>query len=153
MEIMKYLQCRVVFLGVGNPVKGDDGVGCILVEELKKAGNIDPSRPYLFNGGQAPENYLEPIVRLAPDRVFIVDAVDFGGAAGDIRLFEEAPPQSDFSTHALSLSLMVKYLSEKTHAKTLILGIQPGQLQWGTGLSSEVQAAVKKLVNHIGSFV
>ncbi len=130
-------------------MKGDDGAGCKFIEELKKSGKIRPSQMYLFNGGQMPENYVEPIVKIEPERIFIVDALDFGAFPGRIKLFKEVEPQSNVSTHTLSLAFILDYLRRKTKAEVFILGIQPGQLRWGAGLSSEVEAAIKALVNQL----
>ena len=148
-ELKKYIQGKVVFLGMGNLMKGDDGAGCRFVEELRKSGKSISSQIYLFNGAQVPENYLEPIVKLKPERIFIVDAVDFGAFPGEVKLFKEVEPQSNFSTHTLSLTFILDYLRKKTRAKVFILGIQPKQLQWGTGLSSEVETAVRELVKQL----
>ena len=149
LEIKKYIQGKVVFLGVGNPMRGDDGAGCKFVEELEKSGKTISSQIYLFNGGQMPENYLEPIVKIEPDKIFIVDAVDFNASPGTFKLFEKAEPQMYFSTHTLSLNFILDYLREKTQARIFVLGIQPGQLHWGSDLSSEVREGIKKLVDSV----
>lgn len=149
IEIKKYIQGKVVFLGIGNPMRGDDGAGCEFIEELKNCQKIKSFPIYLFNGGQLPENYLEPIAEIKPTTVFLVDAVDFGAPAGTFKLFEKAEPQMGFSTHTLSLNFILDYLREKTQAEIFILGIQPGQLHWGRGLSPEVQEGIKKLIDQL----
>ena len=153
IEVRKYIRGKVVFLGIGNPMRGDDGAGVEFIEELKNHLKNYPrikSFPiYLFNGGQLPENYLEPIVKIKPATVFLVDAVNFGASPGTFKLFERAEPQIHFSTHTLSLNFILSYLKEKTRAKIFILGIQPGQFHWGSYLSSEVQEEIKKLVDQL----
>jgi len=148
-EVKKYIKGKVVFLGMGNPMRGDDGAGCEFIEELRRSGKVKSSKISLFNGGQVPENYVEPIVKIRPDKVFIVETVDFGASPGEIRVFEEAELQSNFSTHTLSLSFILEYLKEKTRAKVFILGIQPRQLGWGSHLSPEVKKAVEKLIRQL----
>ena len=149
LEIKKYIQGKVVFLGVGNSMRGDDGLGDRFIEELRKSKKSRSSQIYLFKGAQVPENYLEPIAKIKPDRIFIVDALDFGASPGKVRLFKEVGPQSNFSTHALSLNFILDYLRKRTEAEVFILGIQPAQLQWGATLSPEVEATVKELVNQL----
>ena len=149
MEIKKYLKGRIVFLGMGNSMRGDDGVGCNFIQMLKKSKKAISSRIDFFDGGLMPENYLEPIVKINPDRVFIVEAVDFEGFPGEAKLFKEAQSQLNFSTHTLSLTFILDYLKEKTKANVFILGIQPRQLQWGAALSSEVKATVQKLITQL----
>jgi len=145
--IKNSLKERTVFLGIGNPLRGDDGAGCKFIRELKRWGAGRRKGIYLFNGEQLPENYLEPIVKIQPATVVLVDAVDFGAPAGEVKVFEEAGSQPGFSTHTLSLSLLLNYLREATQAKIFILGIQPKKTRWGEGLSKEVEATIKGLVN------
>jgi len=133
-------------------MRGDDGAGCRFVEELKKSKKATSSQIYLFNGGQAPENYLEPIVKIEPERIFIVDAIDFGASPGEVKLFKEIKSPLHFSTHTLPLTFILDYLKEKTEAEVFILGIQPGKLLWGTGLSFKVENTLKELINQITSF-
>lgn len=144
--IKKPLKEKIVFLGAGNPLRGDDGVGCKFIRELKKRGMEKRKKVYLFNGEQLPENYLEPIIKIQPSTVILVDAVDFGGSAGEIKIFKQANFQSGFSTHTLSLSLLLNYLKENSQAEIFLLGIQPKNTAWGEDLSKEVQASLKELV-------
>jgi len=88
--IKNSLKERTVFLGIGNPLRGDDGAGCKFIRELKRWGAGRRKGIYLFNGEQLPENYLEPIVKIQPATVVLVDAVDFGAPAGEVKVFEEA---------------------------------------------------------------
>jgi len=149
INLKRYIQGKVVFLGVGNPLKGDDGVGCFFVKELKNSGEASPSQIHIFDGGLVPENYLEPIVKIDPDSVFIVDAIDFDGFPGEIRLFHRTSSQLYFSTHTLPLTFILEYLSKRTEAQIFILGIQPEKLSWGTGLSPKVKNAVRELVREL----
>ncbi|MCD6257832.1 hydrogenase 3 maturation endopeptidase HyCI [Candidatus Aerophobetes bacterium] len=146
-KIKKYVQGRVVFLGIGNPVRGDDGVGSRFIEELKNRRQMISLSVHLFNGEKVPENYLEPIINVRPSTVFIVDAADFGAPAGTVELFEKVEPCVSFSTHSLPLNFIVDYLKERTKARVFILGIQPKQINWGDGLSFEVEREMKKLVD------
>lgn len=149
IELKKYIRGKLVFLGIGNPMRGDDGIGVEFIEELKNHLYIKSFPVYLFNGNQLPENYLEPIVKIKPATVFLVDAVDFGASPGTFKLFKKAEPEMHFSTHTLSLNFILGYLKEKTEANIFILGIQPGQIHWGSGLSPEVQKGIKKLVDQL----
>lgn len=149
IELKKYIRGKLVFLGIGNPMRGDDGTGVEFIEELKNHPWIKSFPIYLFNGEQLPENYLEPIVKIKPATVFLVDAVDFGASPGTFKLFEKAEPKMHFSTHTLSLNFILNYLREKTQAKIFILGIQPGQIHWGNSLSPEIREEIKKLVDQL----
>src|SRR5574342_1091615 len=58
---------RVLILGVGNRLRGDDAVGPLLVEHLQ--GKVDIP---LIDAGEVPENYLGPIEESGADMNIIV---------------------------------------------------------------------------------
>lgn len=105
---------QLVILGVGNRLRGDDAIGCIVCDELlgaaEPAGTDSPPRhqdtekpfadsalvprpssliPPLFvlDAGNTPENFLQPIADRKPTRILIVDCCNFGGEPGEFRLF------------------------------------------------------------------
>jgi hydrogenase 3 maturation protease len=142
------LKGRVVLLGVGNRIRGDDAAGPELIEILKKKPPDIEKPIFLFDGGELPENYLIPIVNLKPNIVIIVDAVDFGGRPGAIKLFPiRQIPQGSFSTHRLSLRFLGSYLEKETEAKIFVLGIQPKSVNLGEKLSLKVKKALRDLAN------
>ncbi len=149
LNLKKYIQGKVVFLGVGNPMRGDDGAGCLFVEELKKSGKLNSSNIHFFNAAQVPENFLEPIVKIKPNTIFIVDAVDFDASPGKAKLFQKISSHLTFSTHTLPLNFVFDYLKEKTKAHIFILGIQPATLKWGADLSPKVKKTIKELINQL----
>jgi len=135
----------VCVLGIGNRLRGDDGAGSIFAEMLDNVSDV-PS----LDGGVAPENYLEKVIRLQPDTVLIVDAADFQGIPGEVRVF---PPDgiraAGLSTHALSLSLACEYLANRTSAKVYLLGIQPESNRLGDELSETVRSTLFDLTDHL----
>ena len=65
------LRGRVALVGVGNTLRGDDGVGPLLIESLSRlvpAGDV-----VLFNCQMCPENYIGPICGCPPDIILLVD--------------------------------------------------------------------------------
>lgn len=135
---------RAVLIGVGNRLRGDDAVGCLLIDELAGFEGAD-----LFDTGSTPENYIEPVARLKPGRVMIVDACSFGGRSGEYRLFDRAAVEELsyglLSTHTLPLSLTIEMLGRETGAEVSLLGVQPLQLEFGGELSEPVRAALPGL--------
>ena len=94
---------NVVIVGVGNALKADDAAGPVLAETLRKRF---PDR--VFDAGQVPENYLGPIRRARPDTILLVDAADFGGAPGDVRLASDGDVGGlALGTHAAPLSMFM----------------------------------------------
>ncbi|MBN1362375.1 MAG: hydrogenase maturation protease [Sedimentisphaerales bacterium] len=132
-----------VILGVGNILKGDDGVGPLVCARI--AGRVGAT---VIDAGTVPENYVRPIIQAAPENLLIIDAVDFRGSPGQVQVF---PPDraSDFafSTHSLSLHLFLTLLLQERAMHAVLLGIQPGHTQLGRPISPAVQASMEALAN------
>ncbi len=140
---------RVCVVGIGNRLAGDDGAGSALAERL--AGRVAGC---VIDAGIAPENHLEPVVRDEPDSILLVDAVDFGGDPGSVRILDaRALGAGGLSTHATSLGAICDYLGARSAARAVLIGIQPGRLRLGAGLSDEVSRAVEALAGHIAALV
>lgn len=147
MEVMfpsrlkRVLEGRVVVLGVGNRCRRDDGAGSLLAEQLDGQTGLEA-----IDAGAVPENYLEKVARLQPDTILILDAADFGGAPGDLRILEpELVGPSGVSTHVLSLQIIADFLKARTQARLAVLAIQPADIGLGTELSEEVSRAINLL--------
>ena len=132
-----------VIVGIGNTLKGDDGVGPLICRQLQQA----KVSAELIDAGTVPENYIQTIIRKAPRNLLIIDAVDFGASAGTINIFK--PEQLDsfvFSTHTLSPKLFVDVLCRDIEVNVYFVGIQPAQTQLGQPISGQVSQAVQWLV-------
>jgi hydrogenase 3 maturation protease len=132
---------RVVILGVGNALKGDDAAGPLICEAL--AGRTSAK---VIEAGTVPENYIRPVVNARPDHLVIIDAVDFGGPGGGIRLFE--PHEVDsfvLSTHTLSPHLFIGLIQQQIDVTVHLIGIQPTHSRLCEPPSEIVQAAVERL--------
>ncbi|MDD5245963.1 MAG: hydrogenase 3 maturation endopeptidase HyCI [Candidatus Omnitrophica bacterium] len=141
-HLKSHLQGKVVLLGIGNTLRSDDGAGSLLACRLKD------KVPYIvYDAGANPENYLGKIIKDNPDNIIIVDAADFAGKPGEIRLLEgqELKTSNLFSTHNASISLTINYLQSSIGADIIILIIQPKSTVFGDSLSSQVDNAVKTL--------
>jgi hydrogenase 3 maturation protease len=133
---------RILLLGVGNRLRGDDAVGSLLVERLK--GKVEVP---LIDAGDVPENYLGPIEESGAELVLVVDAADIGAHAGDVALFDIEQVQGmSVSTHTANLGLLFQVIPPETRPKVIVLGIQPGNLEFGEGLSEPVRATLESLV-------
>ncbi len=131
---------KVVFVGLGNVMKADDGFGPLLAERL--SGRVSFK---VFDAGLAPENYLCAIIDERPDTVVFADAGDFGGDPGETGFFDVDGffDSSFFLTHNSSLKMLVEFLRlEGSEANIFLLCLQPKSVSLAAGLSS---AAVEKL--------
>ena len=133
---------RVVVAGVGNPMRRDDSVGLKIVEHL--TGRVSKS-VRLIQCETVPESFLEPITEFKPSHILIIDAAIIRGNAGSATLVEvtsNIPPA--VSTHALPLQLFCEYLRSTIEADIRLLAIQPGNTDFGEGLTPPVEEAARK---------
>ncbi len=128
-------------LGLGEELKADDGIGKYVIDRLreKKSKNLLIHSP-------VPENAFTRLRGV--DSLTIVDAADFSGRSGEIRIVKELKEKERLSTHSTSLSNLVKYIKKTKGIKdiTLIL-IQAKSLEFGGEMSEEVKAAGEKIVS------
>lgn len=132
---------NVVILGIGNPARGDDGVGPYLAERL--TGRIDAE---VINCEEIPESYTGVIRKLQPDTVIILDTVCMGEKPGAVAvLTPEEVSTTGYSTHNGSIGVLMKYLKQETGADVFLLGIQPGNTSYGSPMTTQVRETADML--------
>jgi hydrogenase 3 maturation protease len=137
-ELACQLAGKVVIVGIGNELRGDDGAGSELARRLVGKANVA-----VFDAKTLPENYLGAIERLRPDIVLIIDAGDFGGESGEVKVAGAGEIGGvQFSTHGPSLLPFVTFLHESTMAKVLLLLIQPQSVNIGDAMSEPVKETI-----------
>ena len=140
-----FIKGRVCILGFGNRMWRDDGVGSYIAEALQDYPNLDA-----VDGGFVPENYLEVVAGKNPDTILMIDAADFGGQPGEVRLLQPGDVAlAGISTHAGSPQMLGKYLEARTGARVALLAIQPKDTSEGSELSPEVSATLTELVEKL----
>jgi hydrogenase maturation protease len=132
-----------VLLGVGNVLSHDDGVGPHVAQALVG----DPSW-LAIDVRTALENVCGIVKREAPDLLVIVDAARMRRSPGCVcRLPIQARDTMLASTHGLPISFVWERLAASAAVKrTVLIGVEPGNLSFGEGLSPAVSAAAEKLV-------
>lgn len=139
---------RVVVAGIGNPIRMDDFVGVKVVRDLY--GKVS-EKVLLIECETVPESYILQITEFNPTHILLVDAAVMGLKPGEWRLAkpEHLKVSPAFSTHMLPLRIFCEYLAKTTSAKIALLLIEPKETDFGEGLSSEVNAAARKIVNSL----
>lgn len=133
---------KVLILGIGNRMRGDDGVGSILAERLGKKKLDIP----IIDAGDVPENYLGPIEVSGVDLVLVLDAADLGASPGDLSIVEMTQlKQTGVSTHTANLALVFSVIPKARRPEAVLLAIQPEQMEAGRELSRSVDVAMKGL--------
>jgi len=140
-ELSRLLKGNVLLIGVGNTLRGDDSAGPALVGLLEGKVKAD-----LLDAGEVPESYFSRIVDAQPDTIAVIDAADFGGAAGDLALLQpEDISGRSVSTHQMPLSLFFRLIKRCSRAEVIALGIQPSRIGFGEPMSPEVASSVNAL--------
>ncbi|MBP7603428.1 MAG: hydrogenase maturation protease [Spirochaetes bacterium] len=144
-DIRGALSRKACIVGVGNTLLGDDGAGVVLVEALRCGGA--GARVRLVNAEDIIESHAFEIAEGDWDTVVVVDAVRFGGSPGDVMFgafSETGDLLNDFSTHKLSLRLS-ESIWRRSGKETFLLGIEPGNVDFGEGLSEAVRKSAETL--------
>lgn len=140
---------RLAVVGVGNPLRADDGAGMLVARALKhRSTGSEADRILILEGGQAPENQTGALRSFAPDLVVIIDAAEMGENPGTIRWIpEETIDGMSTSTHSLPLSMLAHYLRQDLGCRIVFLGIQPGCTEIDGRVSEPVARAIQELIH------
>jgi len=143
---------QVLVLGLGNPLRGDDGVGPRVIEELNRRGL--PEGVTTLDAGTGGVDLLH--VLEGWERAIVVDAADVDREPGqyvrftpeEARLVESA---DGFSLHNAGLAevLALAKAAGQPLPELVIFGVQPEKIGWGEGLSPAVEAALPDIVNAV----
>ncbi|HYA88155.1 MAG TPA: HyaD/HybD family hydrogenase maturation endopeptidase [Nitrospirota bacterium] len=138
---------KVLILGVGNILLGDDGFGVHLINSL--ADTPFPPNVQLLEAGTV-SHQLIPLFREL-DHLIIIDVVEAGDTPGS--LFRFSPEDLQFakeqmvSLHQISL-IDVLTMAEMTggRPRTVIIGVQPQDVStWSLELSGPLKAVLPKV--------
>jgi hydrogenase 3 maturation protease len=136
---------RVVLVGVGNPMRADDGVGPKIIEllEEKPIENV-----MLLNTETVPESFTGKVTGFKPTHVMLVDAANFRGAAGDTKLITSSQIGGQaVSTHSLPLTIFINVIENDLDIEVILLGIQPITIEFFAPMTPELEAAAVSIAN------
>lgn len=138
----------MLVLGVGNILLRDEGIGVFIVRELEKRDL--PPEVELFDGGTAGMELLNVVADRK--KVIVVDAVKGGDEPGTLYRFTPGDVteerQLNASVHQVGLLEIIEmtdYLNCKP-GKVVIIGVEPGRMEWGMELSPEIAGVVPRVI-------
>lgn len=152
---------KLVILGIGNDIRGDDGLGPYIINrlcDLKESGDLndidsigDIDNIYLINAGSVPENFTGSIKKINPSHILIIDASLMNMKPGDINIVsKENIVNLSVSTHSMSLKYLIKYLEScegvNNDFKILFVGIEPKSMDLSFDLSDVVKETCDDLI-------
>jgi hydrogenase 3 maturation protease len=140
-QILLQKDKQILFVGIGNLLKMDDGVGVYISRKIKNRGTVSS-----ITVEASIENYIGKINSLGPDILILIDCVDMKLATGTFKLMSLSQIQDiTFNTHNISL----RRLSEFFGMPVYILGIQPEKIDFGENISYLVKHVANKIINKI----
>lgn len=143
-EQLQSFRGRVCLMGMGNPDYGDDGLGVRLAERLAEAG-----LPDVIIAGASPERHIGSVIDAGFDDVVFLDALELDAVPGSTVLMSAQDVVERFpqvSTHKLSLGALARWIEADGTTRVWLLGVQPGTLRPGQGLSPAIESTLDILV-------
>jgi hydrogenase 3 maturation protease len=132
---------RLLFIGVGNVLKRDDGIGVLISKQIIERPGI-----LSLTVEVSIENYIGKINSLEPDEIVIIDCMELGSPPGSYRLVSlDDVEDITFNTHNISLGRLGDFFEYPSY----VLGIQPESLEFGDTLTPHVENASRKIIQQI----
>ena len=149
--IPEYASKRILILGVGNVLFGDDGFGPAAADYLLSNYRI-PDDVYVMDVGIGAGDILFNIALSPkkPEKIIILDAVKMGKKPGTVFKLPindlPASRLSDFSTHFFPATSILKDLRDQMGIEIVIVACQAKRVTKAVsqGLSDEVKKALPK---------
>jgi hydrogenase maturation protease len=145
------MTANVIVIGVGNPFRGDDGVGLMVVRLLK-----EQSPAHIRVVEQSRQSFALLELWDKTDTVIIIDAVVSGSQPGTVHRFNvhAGPiPTAWFhgSTHAFGVAEAIELarVLGQLPPRLLVYGIEARSWEAGVGLSPELERVVPTVVERI----
>jgi hydrogenase maturation protease len=150
MDEVAWPSPRVLVLGLGNPLLGDDGAGLRMLEGVEAAGPW-PANVRLVDGGTWGMSLLPDVIDA--ERLLVLDAVRTGREPGTVvRGEDDAVPRwysHPVSPHQVDLRevLGAAELLEALPTPLVVVGIEPHTTDaLHVGLTDAVEAAIARAV-------
>lgn len=137
----------ILVMGVGNLIQQDDGVGVHVIREMESWDL--PETVELFDGGTAGLDLTGTIE--GRETLIVIDAVDAGAKPGTMFRFTPEDITVKFthydSLHQMGLleTLNMAKMQGIGPEQTIIFGVQPRVVDWGTELTPTVSVILPRL--------
>jgi len=139
---------RIIILGTGNLLLKDEGIGVHVIQRMEK---LDlPDNVKLVDGGTAGINL--PHLIAGADKMIVIDCTDAEDEPGAIFRFTPADvetPRRSVTTsfHQITLLEALEFAyPDGKKPETVIIGVQPKEIEWGMELTPEVEKVVPDVI-------
>jgi len=149
--VPEYVKKRVLILGVGNLLFGDDGFGPAVVDYLLKNYQL-PDDVYVMDVGIGAGDVLFTVAlsQEKPKKIIVLDAVDMKRKPAEIfeLSIDDLPANkiTDFSMHLFPSTNLLKELRDQMNIEVGIIACQAERIPDAVspGLSDSVKKAIPK---------
>ena len=140
-NILKSNHKNILFAGVGNVLRSDDGVGVFIVSGIENRDHISTLLVEVNI-----ENYINKINSISPDILIIADCLDFNREPGYADIIPVGMTNEfTISSHNISLKRVAEFLKMEVY----VLGVQPADLRVGEHLTPVVKESAEKIIEII----
>ena len=138
---------RIALVSMGSPLKTDDDIANQVLDKLKGRDSLLKVR-----AEAVPENFIKPIKEFRPDVIAFLDAVDFRGGVGEVRLFtlRDMTDIMVSTTHSLPIGIMGQFFPG---VRIMVIGIQPKSIDYGTELSRELEFKMQDITREVEKLI
>lgn len=136
---------RLLVLGVGNELRGEDAAGILVARIMKR---FNGERFEALECGVSVEECLDHAFEKKPSHLLIVDAFPNGGR---LMLLDPSDLESrtPVSTHAIPLPMLLEALGKPADTRVKILGIGVENFGFGSTVSDEYLRIVGEIATAI----
>jgi hydrogenase maturation protease len=143
-ELTRLLQSssedKIVLIGVGHPLRGDDYVGSHIVKELIKCVEPKPVNVDFVDAEDSVESVITKVAEASPKCVIFIDSCEMNAEPGETHLISISETNYPFfTTHGIPLKLLAERLLRNSQA--WVLAIQPKQIEFSEKMCPEVLEA------------
>lgn len=126
---------KTAIIGIGNPLKKDDNIGNLIVDRLSK--EIKDNNSIFVKAYLTPENYMQSLKKSKPKKIYFVDAVEFKGSTGEVKLFDLSEIiLNNLTTHNIPITF---YKDHFPKAEIKLIGIKVKETGFGEELSKDIK--------------
>lgn len=138
-------------IGLGNRLRGDDGIGPIVLNEFGKRHGDKPFQ--LVEAGSDAFSVLEYLIGSQPN--IVIDCANMGLPAGTVKCFRLKKDilktvDAMISLHGFSFAEIYNMAESLGKlAPTSFIGVQPATIEFGQKLSPQVERAIPQILDLI----
>lgn len=140
---------RTLLVTIGNPLRADDGLGPFVGGQVR----FKVPEHRVINAYTTPESIAQSAIDFKPDKIVLLDAARFGGRPGELKIIplEQVDRHAVISTHSFPLSVTFSVVREDTGAELVVIGMEPGSVEFEEGLTPAVKESALSLIEYFNN--